>query len=77
MRKTEQAIQKPSDGMRALMKEHAAYLSRQTGSHGLCCVCGRDIPKTEFCGKPQYADGRVVTEKVCVDCIDAHSAGPQ
>lgn len=75
--RTEQKISKPSDGLRALMREHKRFLSKQTGVHGQCSVCRRDILKSELCGRPTYADGRKTDEIICVDCIDAHSKGVQ
>lgn len=60
-------VASPSDGLRTLASEHEQFLKQQTGSHGECLDCGKDIPRTQLCVTcPCHR------QIVCIKCLDSH-----
>jgi hypothetical protein len=61
-------MKSPSDCLRDLAKKHATWLSKQTGTRGLCSECGRSVPRSELIAKCHKCSGALV----CVGCLDDH-----
>ncbi len=67
----------PSDALRFLAKQHAAYLAAQDGSTvANCFVCGRNITNKELYGTTGATPDAGSTP-TCIDCMDAMSKGVQ